>query len=267
LKWIQDGLDDLAKFIVTNDVTSIAIPPLGAGNGKLEWSIVREEIVDRLGHLNDVDIIVYEPTTKYQNVAKREGVEKLTPARALMAEMIRRYSVLGIECTFLEVQKLAYFINEFIKIEGVDDPFKLDFTANKFGPYASDLRFLLNSLDGSYIESDKRVNDSGPFDSVRFNDRRRDYVLAYFSTAEARPYQGVLDRASELIEGFESPLGMELLSTVDWLVKYGGAQPTVDSVLEGIRRWPGGKDAGLRKLKIFEKRFIELALDRVVAMT
>ena len=267
LEWIQDGLDDLARFILDNQITSVAIPPLGAGNGKLEWPVVRREIVDRLGHLSDVDIIVFEPTAKYQNVAKRQGVEKLTPARALVAEMIRRYSVLGIECTFLEVQKLTYFINEFIIMDNVPDPLNLKFSANKFGPYSPELRFLLNSLDGSYIESDKRVNDSGPFDSVRFNDRRKDYVLAYFSTDEAHPYQGVLDRASRLIEGFESPLGMELLSTVDWLIRHEGVAPTVDGVLAGIKDWPGGEESGLRKLKIFERRFVELALERILAST
>lgn len=263
IQWIRDGLDSLAKFIVDNNIQSIAIPPLGAGNGRLEWGMVRQEIVDRLGHLDHVEIFVFEPTQKYQNVAKREGVEKLTPARALVAELIRRYSILGIECTFLEVQKLAYFINEFIRDEGVADPFRLKFVANKFGPYSPDLRFLLNSLDGSYIESDKRVNDSGPFDSVRFNESRKDYVMAYFSTDEASPYRGVLDRASKLIEGFESPLGMELLSTVDWLLRYGGSDASVKGIFEGLRNWPGGESAGTRKLKIFEERFVELALERI----
>lgn len=266
IQWIRDGLDSLAAFIEREHITSVAIPPLGAGNGKLEWSVVREAIIDRLGTLDQVEIVVFEPTSKYQNVAKREGVEKLTPARALIAEMIRRYSILGIECTFLEVQKLAYFVNEFIKDEGVADPFKLKFSANKFGPYAPELRFVLNSLDGSYIESDKRVNDSGPFDSVRFDERRKDYVSAYFSTDEARPYRGVLDKAVKLIEGFESPLGMELLSTVDWLIRHGGVTPTVDGVFEGIRTWPGGEGAAARKSRIFERRFVELALERIAAL-
>lgn len=266
MTWISDGLDSLASFIEEKQIQSIAIPPLGAGNGKLDWGDVRSEIEARLGHLSDVDILVFEPTKKYQNVAKREGVEKLTPARALLAEMVRRYSILGIECTFLEVHKLAYFINELIKRSGVSDPLKLEFKADKFGPYAPDLRFLLNSLDGSYLESDKRINDSGPFDSVRFNDSKRDFVGAYFSTDEAREYKGVLDQAAELIQGFESPLGMELLATVDWLIRYGNSEPTVDGLLARIKTWPGGKEAAARKSRIFEERFVKLALERVVSL-
>jgi hypothetical protein len=79
--------------------------------------------------------VVYEPTEKYQNVAKRTGVDKLTPARALVADMIRRYWVLGIECTYLEVQKLGWFLERSIQSLGIDDPLNLQFVADKYGPY------------------------------------------------------------------------------------------------------------------------------------
>src|SRR5579871_6095141 len=99
LEWIVDGLKDLHRVIREKGIRSIALPPLGCGNGGLEWTDVRPEIEQALGDLPDVDVWVFEPTAKYQNVAKRTGVLKLTPARALVAEMIRRYWVLGIECT------------------------------------------------------------------------------------------------------------------------------------------------------------------------
>ena len=107
LEWIVEGLEDLKGFIVANDVKSIAIPPLGAGNGGLNWTVVKREIGQRLGDLEDVRILVYEPTDTYQNVAKRQGVTKLTVPRALIAELVRRYWVLGMECSQLEIQKLA----------------------------------------------------------------------------------------------------------------------------------------------------------------
>ncbi len=108
IKWIQEGLNDLVRFDSGKKIRSIAIPPLGSGNGGLAWSEVKP-LIEALGSLKDVAVIVYEPTTKYQNVAKREGVENLTAPRALIAELVRRYSILGIECTLLEVQKLGYF--------------------------------------------------------------------------------------------------------------------------------------------------------------
>jgi O-acetyl-ADP-ribose deacetylase (regulator of RNase III) len=115
LEWITEGLGDLRRVIQQYRIRSIALPPLASGNGKLEWREVRREVERVLGDLQGVDIIVYEPTGKYQNVAKRAGVEKLTPARALVAQMVRRYWVLGIECTYLEAQKLGWFLERTIQ--------------------------------------------------------------------------------------------------------------------------------------------------------
>lgn len=263
LEWIRSGLAELRAFIAGNKIESIAIPPLGAGNGGLEWSQVRPEIERALGDLSGVDVIVFEPTSKYQNVAKRAGVEKLTPARALVAEIVRRYWVLGIECTLLEVQKLAWFLESATKRLAVEDPLNLHFAANRYGPYADDLRHLLNSLDGSYLSCDKRINDAGPFDVIRFNDEKKDKVQAYFTTDEAKPYRAALEATANLIDGFESPLGMELLATVDWLISVEGVEPSIQSIKRGISGWPGGADAARRKEAIFEDRLIELALRRL----
>lgn len=118
LEWVQEGLQDLRRFLLEQHIQSVAIPPLGAGNGGLEWAKVREQITQTLGDL-DIEILVFEPTSQYQNVAKRTGVEKLTPARALIAELVRRYWVLGMECSLLEIQKLAWFLEREIEKRGL----------------------------------------------------------------------------------------------------------------------------------------------------
>lgn len=96
LEWIEEGLKDLRRVIEREGIRSIAIPPLGCGNGGLDWSQVRPHIERALGDLPGVEVVAYEPTRRYQNVAKHRGVERLTPARALVAEMIRRYWILGL---------------------------------------------------------------------------------------------------------------------------------------------------------------------------
>jgi hypothetical protein len=210
-----------------------------------------------------VDVIAYEPTSQYQNVAKRSGVEKLTPARALVAELIRRYWVLGIECSLLEIQKLAWFLEQSIKVLELKDPLDLRFEADRYGPYAHRLAHLLNALDGSYLHCDKRIADAGPYDVIWFDDSRKERVSLYLKSREARDYLEALEKTSALIDGFESPLGMELLATVDWLIHRQGIKPTVDDVMAGLRRWPGGKEAADRKARLFDARLIELALKRV----
>jgi len=263
IEWIEDGLQDLKRIISEKRIKSVALPPLGSGNGGLDWQDVRLRIVDALQSLTTVDVVVYEPTAKYQNVAKHGGIEKLTPARALVAELVRRYWILGIECTLLEVQKLAYFLERSIEQLNLENQLDLQFKANKFGPFATRLRHLLNGLDGSYLHCDKRLGDAGPFDVIWFDNARKDAVAAYLTSPEAKVYQRALEATDRLIDGFQSPLGMELLATVDWLIHKGGVKPVKDDVKSGLRKWPGGTGAAQRKLRLFDDRLIDLALQRL----
>ncbi|TXH78893.1 MAG: Appr-1-p processing protein [Thiothrix sp.] len=264
IEWIIDGLQDLRRFIIENRVSSIAIPPLGAGNGGLDWSVVREKIQDILGDLEQVDIKVYEPTHEYQNVAKRKGIEKLTPARALIAELVRRYWIMGIECSLLEVQKLAWFLERSIEtINPNDNPLKLGFEPDLYGPYADRLRHLLDGLDGSYLHCHKRISDASPLDIIWFDDSRKEQLQIYLKSEAVKPYIPALEHTTNLIDGFESPFGLELLSTLDWLLVKELAVWNEDSVQQSLLTWPAGRGSGERKVAIFDKRVIGIALNRL----
>jgi O-acetyl-ADP-ribose deacetylase (regulator of RNase III) len=263
MEWIEAGLEDLKRVIAEKKIRSIAIPPLGSGNGGLNWPDVRPKIEAALGGLNDVNVIIYEPTDQYQNVSKRAGVEKLTPARALVAELVRRYWILGIECSLLEIQKLAYFLERSIEKLGLNNPLDLRFQADKYGPYAPRLTHLLDGLDGSYLHCGKRIGDASPFDVVWFEDAKRDKVAAYLGSGEAKAFLPALEATAELIDGFESPLGMELLATIDWLVKKDGVAADRDSIKMALKTWTGGEKSAERKLKLFEDRLVDLALERL----
>ncbi len=259
LEWIEHGLDDLRSLIIKNDIHSIALPPLGSGNGGLEWNEVKKLIVEKLGSLDDVRIILYQPSKNYQNVAKRAGVEKLTVPRASMAELIRRYSILGINCSLLEVQKLGYFIERYNRKLTLPE-FDFSFSANKYGPYSDKLKHMLNGLDGSYLHCNRRLADANPFEPIRFDDEKADRVALFMKT-EGRHHLPALEATSALIDGFESPLGMELLATVDWLIVEMGAKPEVSAIKEKLLSWPGGAEAADRKLHLFEDRIIRIALE------
>jgi O-acetyl-ADP-ribose deacetylase (regulator of RNase III) len=263
LEWVRSGLVALKNVIREKAIKSIAIPPLGCGNGGLNWAVVRPIIEKALVELEDVEVVIYEPTAKYQNVAKKQGLEKLTPARALIAEMIRRYWVLGIECTLLEAQKLAWFLERTIKRMGLEDPLDLRFEANRYGPYANRLAHLLNGLDGSFLHCDKRISDADPFDTIWFEDSKREKLDLYLKTTDARTYLPALEATDALIDGFQSPLGMEALATVDWLISRENAEPTLAGIRQGIRNWPAGADHAQRKERLFSDRLLELSLKRL----
>ena len=259
LEWIEWGVEDLGRVIDELGIRSIAVPPLGCGNGGLAWKDVKPVIHSAMARIEGLEATVYEPTTRYQNVSKKRGVEELTPARALIAEMVRRYCVLGLGCTVLEVQKLAWFIARGAERTGAEDPLELEFRANVYGPYSDKLRFLLDAMDGSYLECERRLADAGPGSEIWFNAKKKDYVDAYMRSAGKR-YLPALEWASATIQGFESPFGMELLSTVDWLIQRGGRAATADDVWEGVRNWGRGQG---RKARIFDTHLVGAALERL----
>jgi O-acetyl-ADP-ribose deacetylase (regulator of RNase III) len=263
MEWIRDGLKDLSRVIRDHQIGSVAIPPLGCGAGGLEWSQVKQEIELALGDLDGVEVTVFAPTSEYQNAPKRGGVEDLTPARALIAEMVRRYAVLGLDCTNLEVQKLGWFLTRVIRKHQLTDPLNLKYTANKYGPYADNLRHLLNGLDGSYLHCEKRLSDAGPADLIRFEDSKRSSLKAFLQSDKCLSYRDALEETAAVIDGFESPLGMELLATVDWMEAEAHCELTLVSVKDGLTRWPGGQTAARRKMKLFDDRLLGLAIDRL----
>jgi hypothetical protein len=209
-----------------------------------------------------VEIVIYEPTTKYQNVPKKKGLQKLTPARAMIAELIRSYSVLGIPCSLIEVQKIAWFLERFIEKCGLENPLKLQFSTNRYGPYSNRLYHLLENLDGSYLECDKRLSDAMPIDEVSFKPQKRQAVDLYLAT-EAVEYKAAVSHVKEFIEGFESPLGMEALATIDWLYHKEKKPLQLDSIRQGIQNWSHDASSAERKSRIFSDQLISNSIDRI----
>lgn len=262
IEWIDAGLADLKRVIVREGIRSIAIPPLGSGNGKLDWADVRPLIERHLSDLADVEVIVYEPSNAYRNVSKTSGVEKLTPARALIAEMVRRYELLGLDCSILEVQKLAWVLERVIKRLKVDDPLDLQFSADKYGPYSDRLRHLLDALDGSYLHCDKRLADASPIDVIHFAPTHGEKLKHYVTSVEFGPYRATVEQADSFIDGFQSPLGMEALATVGWLIDREHAEPTLEGIRAAIGQWPAGPKAAERKQRLFTDNLLRAALER-----
>ena len=122
-------------------------------------------------------------------MAKRSGVLNLTPARALVTELVRRCAVLGFECSLLELQKLAWLLERALKQQGLPAPLNLQFKADRYGRYAHRLTHLLDSLDGSYLHCDKRLADAGPLDAIWFGPRQRDRLQVYLDNAEALAHE------------------------------------------------------------------------------
>jgi O-acetyl-ADP-ribose deacetylase (regulator of RNase III) len=247
---IESGLVALRREIVERGLQSIALPPLGSGLGGLPWPEVRKRIAETLAGLDTVDVRVFEPRDEAGTVeVGRSGpVPAMTPSRAALVGLMDRYirGLMEPHVTLLEVHKLCYFLQE------AGQPLRLKFVKGHYGPYAENLRFVLNEMEGYYTSGFRDGGDQ-PTKEINLVPGALDAATALL--AADRELQRRFDRVVELVEGFETPLGLELLATAFWVAKEEGAK-TVAEASQAFRDWNTRKSG-------FTERQIAIAIDRL----
>ena len=227
---IEAGLGDLVRVVRELGIGSIALPPLGAGLGGLEWADVRKLIEDALSPLKEVRVIVFEPFFEPSEGPgiKNAKIPEMTESRALLVELMHRYLKAPIDpvISLLEVHKLLYFLQE------AGQPLQLRFTKAKYGPYAENLRHMLHPIEGHYVTGYGAGGDdpSKLLDVVPGAVEDARAFLVDNEDARAR-----LERVEQLVFGFESSFGLELLTTVHWLLTHESVP--VDQLPDEVHAW------------------------------
>jgi O-acetyl-ADP-ribose deacetylase (regulator of RNase III) len=207
--YIEAGLKDLIRIILSYDIKMIALPPLGAGNGGLEWERVKKIIEKMLSSLPDVEIVVYEPTSQIKEYLKSERV-KLTDARALLLAVLYDLVKNGEYVSEFSSEKVCYFMQRF----GAEQYFKLTFEPNFYGPYSGKVRYILNVLNGSYIMGYSDMNKK-PFDPLTLMSDGYDIVKDYIDNKLF--LKEIVEKTTDFLTGFYSDFALELLSSVDYI--------------------------------------------------
>jgi O-acetyl-ADP-ribose deacetylase (regulator of RNase III) len=242
---IESGLKALVEEISTRGIKSIAVPPLGSGLGGLHWAEVRSRIVEALCGLDDVDVIIFEPNGA-PVATKSRDVPTMTPGRAALVVLMHRYlgGLMDPFVTLLEIHKLMYFM----QVAG--EPLRLQYAKAPYGPYAKNLRHVLRDVEGHLV--------SGYADGGDAPDKQIELVPGAVKDAEKflidkRETLRRFDRVAALVEGFETPFGLELLATVHWVAAHDNTTSAED-VVANVYAWNERK-------KRFSRRQIEIALN------
>ena len=242
---IEAGLVDLARVIREKGIRSIAIPPLGSGLGGLDWSEVRPRIERALEPLEGVHVLVFEPNgaPTTDKMAHVREVPTMTAGRAALVELIHRYlgGLLDPFVTLLEVHKLMYFMQE------AGEPLRLKYVKAPYGPYAENLRHVLRTVEGHLIAGYADGGDAPdkPLTLVPGAIQEASAFLDQHADSRER-----FERVTRLVEGFESPYGLELLSTVHWVMTREGVRQ-LDDVAARIHAWnPRKRQFTLRQIAI-----------------
>lgn len=215
---IATGLDALVQNIKKLNIKSIAVPPLGCGLGELNWEEVSPMIERAFEKLPEVNVVLFEPggAPSADKIVKEKQRPNMTEGRAALLGLIRRYlgAAMDSTVTLLEIHKLMYFMQE------AGHNLRLRWEKGKYGPYARNLRHVLNRIDGHFIEGFGAGHDrpDTPIEPRMDALREAERFLQEHPVLVKR-----FERVSDLIEGFETPFGMELLSTVHWVAVHEGA--------------------------------------------
>jgi len=248
LEDIDAGLVDLVNVILSRGITSIAIPPLGCGLGGLDWKAVKPRIESALARLSNVNITIFEPSgaPPAVNMTRSRKVPKMTNGRAALVSLTKRYldGLLTPIVTLLEIHKLMYFMQE------SGEPLRLKYVKGYYGPYATNLSLVFNAVEGHLL--------SGYADGGDQPDKLIQIVPGAETEANAflEQQQDTLNRikrVAELVDGFETPFGMELLATIHWVATK-ETTTTLEDTINGTYNW------GSQKHK-FERQQIKIAFD------
>jgi len=233
LEDIDAGLQALVKDVNRLHIVSLALPPLGCGHGGLVWDDVYPLIVQAFNSLPDIRVVVYAPgeTPVSEALPNRTKRPNMTIGRATILGLIRTYSEPGYDIvTVLEIQKLAYFQ----QIAG--EPLKFKFEAGPFGPYADQLRHVLNKIEGHFVHgfADGQNKPDTTIKLLEGAVNEAEEVLREHGDTLTR-----IARVAKLIEGFETPFGMELLSSVHWIAtqEKSAAKTDVHAAIAGVHDW------------------------------
>lgn len=252
VEFIRDGLVDLVEQIKKLGIRSIAIPPLGCGNGGLDWNVVRPIIEKAFAPLADVEVRLFEPTgaPAPKTMEVRTQRPAMTPGRAAVLKVLETYGELGYGLSRIEVQKLAYFL------QCAGQPLKLTFEKNMYGPYSEQLRHVLTKIEGHFIRGlgdgvvDAEIEPTA--EALREADE-------FVENNGLHDLTQRVNKVHQLIEGFQSSYGMELLASVHWVAINTDAKNDLDKIVEAIHNW------NPRKKALMRREHIEIARDRLIS--
>lgn len=229
LENIARGLDSLVSTVQECDIRSIAVPPLGCGNGGLNWGDVRPLIVQAFERVPTVQAYIYPPegAPDPERVAAAAKRPTLTRARALLLEAIGIFQSGSKRVGLLEIQKIAYLL----QVAG--EPLRLKYERQQYGPYAHNLNHVLQILDGHYIRG---LGDQTQRAQIRLLDNSLDEAQAFLAGDEDATTR--LDRVARLISTSKTPQDLELLATIHWVAQENPkAAQDVTAAIAGVHDW------------------------------
>lgn len=218
IEYISDGLKSLKKEIDEHHIKSIAIPPLGCGNGGLLWDDVKKLIVGELQDA-DVDVYLYEP----QGNGKIVKEQTMTASDLLLLYIRQKLE----NATSLRFQKTLFFVNYYL-----GKPV-FSFSRGKYGPYSKQVYHEAVRI-GEYQKTKGFETADKTFDAIYH------VICSKKIDAEYSKFKEAADKALELLNRTTDDTILEGIATVFYLIsveKHNGH----DEIINEFKNWSEDK--------------------------
>lgn len=252
---IEAGLDYLERHCKEWHIKSLAVPPLGCGNGQLEWRIVGPILLRHLKRL-DIPVELYAPhgSTLLGEIqldlleqAGTQGSEqewRLEPWLVAIAETVRRLESLRYHWPVGRVmlQKIVYFAT----VAGL--PTGLEFQRASYGPFAPDLKAAVGRLENNGILTE---HQRGRMIEMRTSSALDDARTSY--SDQLAKWSDLIDQLVDLVARFDTTRA-EIAATVHYasqdLSNQLGRNPTVTEVVDYVEDWKRRRSPKLERTDI-----------------
>lgn len=239
---IVRGLEHLEAHYKEWGITSLAVPPLGCGNGQLEWDVVGPTLVRHLSRL-DIPVELYAPAGAEIDPAQLALIDdtdvpaepRVPPEWVAVVAVLDRLQRQPYHWPVGRImfQKLAYFATEAGVATG------LEFARGSYGPFSSDLKRRIGQLQNNGLAVEAK---RGQMFEVRVGPTYSDAVAQVRERME--PYREAVDRTVDLMARMDTS-SAEVAATVHFVAaevnRSTGAAPTLSDVLDRIEVWKPGR--------------------------
>jgi O-acetyl-ADP-ribose deacetylase (regulator of RNase III) len=259
IEYIENGLDALKEELNKYSIRSVAMPPLGCGNGGLEWDQVKKLIIEKLNDVDNVNFLVFEPNQIKSKQAGKTNI-KMSKQRVLLLGLIDYINSSQYEekVTYEEVNHLAFIANYF------GAGFKLNFEEKRWGPFDKALNLLLIALkDKGFLEIQRLDSNKNLIFINQRKFRSKKSVLNETGISE------LYNKIVHFINGFETKDRLKALTITLW--HYTSKNVELENLYKEVQNWFKNneykisdmliRDAVNRVNKLNEPRVENLKLD------
>ena len=233
MEYIEDGLDELIKLINIKGIKSIAIPPLGSGNGGLIWAEVKLLIEKKLSIINEeVQIYIYEPS---QNYTSKPTIEPKLSVSALILMKIKKKLI---KFNTLRLQKTAYFLNIFLN----QKYFK--FEKHKYGPYDNSIAIISRNI--REFQDYHNVKNTEEAYSILYNK-----IISNKVEEKLNLLGPFIDKSAQFVNSIETDHELECLATIVFLIET-NKELNEEEILVKFKEWSVDKANRFSKEDIIE---------------